>query len=497
MLKNYIVNDSVKSLNDIVSRFNFYLTKVKFLCDSVNFSGDAGFYNVLKWQKLNCEQQSSWAANVLNDCGIPTEIHFTPNWLNRIGGHSWCASRDKKGIYRAFSPQWQNLGDTLNFKRVSKVYKKSFEIQKESPALLKQVDELIPTGLSSPYIKDVSEQYHKVIDLKITCENLSKTNKLAYLAIFTSKGWKPVAWGNVDILNSKISFKKVPVKVTYIFGQYIKGSFKPEGSPFYINNKGQKKDFIANYNNTETMVLNEKYPQKDDLKKWLAPIINSRFTGANKSDFSDEITLYQLKKMPQPIVNEIEVNNKGKYKYVRFVTENNALSYLAILEFFKKINKNEPINIGTRPYITKIEDAKNINSFENYSKLNDISKGWKENDTRAKCLDGNIETFTNSRWVGLEFETPQTIEKIRFAFRTANNFINSKDVYKLSYYDNNWITFKIHKAQFNFLLFKNVLTNTIFWLSNLTKGNEELAFIYKDQKQLFLNHDDIEGYFKN
>lgn len=355
----------------------------------------------------------------------------------------------------------------------------------------------MPEIFKSPYIKDVSGQYHKVINLKVQCDTLLKANNLAYLAIFTSKGWKVVAWGEVDDVNLIVNFKKVPVRATYIFGWYINGVFKPFGAPFYINNEGQKKDFIANYNTKEAMVLYEKYPQKDDLKKWLAPIINSKFTGANKRDFSDEKILYQLKKMPEPIVNQIEIKDKTKFKYARFVTEKKALSYLSILEFFKKRDSNESINIGAKPYITKIEDTVLLKSLEKYTKLKDISRGWRKNDTRAKCLDSNIETYTNSRWVGLEFETPQTIAQIRFAFRTANNRINSGDTYKLSFYDNGWKTHRIHKAKYNFLSFEGLPSNTIYWLSDLTKGVEELPFIYVDNKQVFINHDDIEQYFKN
>ncbi|MEW4924365.1 hypothetical protein [Algibacter sp. 2305UL17-15] len=497
LLHKFITVDSLNTLNKVIERFNFYVSKVRFLTGLVDFKDDLGFYNVLKWEKLSCETQANWTANILNDCGIPTEIHQTPNWLNRDGGHTWCASRDENGVYHPFSPQWQNLGDSLFYKRASKVYKKTYEEQKDTPYFIKDNKETVPKYLDTPFLKDVSDQYHNTVTLNIPIDAMPQNKNLAYLSIFASQHWKPVAWGNINKKTKTVQFDKVPVNATYIFGFFNNDVFSPVGNPFYVSKHGNRHYFNPNNNSKTTILVNEKYPQKEHLKKWLELLKGAKFTGANKPDFSDEETLYELKETPLPIVYDINITSKSRYKYARFKTQNNAVSYLSIFECFTRKAPTDSISLGTRPYITKPSDKVLAHEIKTYSKIEDIPKKWSTNNTRDNCLDGNIETFTNNFRIGLNFETPKRIDKIRFAFRNANNYVNYRDTYKLSYYDNGWKTHRVKKSKYNYLTFENLPSNTIYWLSNLTKGKEELPFIYHNSKQLFLNHDNISTYFED
>ena len=73
----------------------------------------------------------------------------------------------------------------------------------------------------------------------------------------------------------------------------------------------------------------------------------------------------------------------------------------------------------------------------------------------------------------------------------AENSIIPGNRYKLLYWDNRWIEIDSITAEYNYLKFKNIPLNKIYWLKNLDQGIEELPFIYKNGKQLFIYHDII------
>ena len=55
------------------------------------------------------------------------------------------------------------------------------------------------------------------------------------------------------------------------------------------------------------------------------------------------------------------------------------------------------------------------------------------------------------------------------------------------YYDKGWKRIGTQVATANYLTFENVPANHIYWLSNLSNGNEELPFYYQNDTQFFIN----------
>ena len=104
-----------------------------------------------------------------------------------------------------------------------------------------------------------------------------------------------------------------------------------------------------------------------------------------------------------------------------------------------------------------------------------------------RALDGNLETYVTTFSIGIDFGSPQHISQVRFAPRNANNGIVIGDNYELLYYDKRWKSGGSKIAEYNFLKFENVPENTIYWLRNKDHGKEELPFVYRDGKQIFVN----------
>ena len=500
--KTLLTGTDLNHTKKVITILSSYFDRIDRLSSGkskLNYNGDLGFYNILKWSKLNCNQQSVIATHILNDIGIPTYIDFTPMWLNRDSGHSWCVSKDTTGVYLPFSPWWQSVNEKYRkgvfsknyFKRTSKVYRRTYEIQKEHALKYSKKNEDIPPFFRDKHFLDVTDAYHKTTTLTIPIQVSNfKNNNLAYLSIFKRNGWHPIAWAKVDRQKEQIVFEKVPVGIVYTLGTYTDKKITSIDDAFYVDNKGNTKTIKPSKGNKiKVMRLFEKYPEKERLLDYRAERIGGVFEGANNNKFKNADTLYTFTKRPEGYVKEIKINTNKKYRYVRFIHKNIKQSGIAISEFLKKTNVTDSIIKAVKPYVF---NYKGIINDKYLTKLTGklISNNKKATFKRLnRATDGNLETYVNDKWVGVDFGKPEKIYSIRYAFRNANNKINLGDTYELYYYENGWQYFNSKKAKYNFLDFKKVPSNTMYWLKNITKGKEELPFFYIDDKQVFVNYD--------
>ena len=107
-----------------------------------------------------------------------------------------------------------------------------------------------------------------------------------------------------------------------------------------------------------------------------------------------------------------------------------------------------------------------------------------------------METSPGSAWgntfVDIKYPTPRIITTIRFAPLNANNGINPGNDYLLRYWHNGqWNDFEFPQtAEYNYIEYKNVPKNKLYWLKNLSGGKEELPFVVDEKgKQQFIYFD--------
>jgi hypothetical protein len=105
----------------------------------------------------------------------------------------------------------------------------------------------------------------------------------------------------------------------------------------------------------------------------------------------------------------------------------------------------------------------------------------------STVFDRDMLTWSGEKWAGLDLGVASNVKRIRIAPRNANNGIVTGDNYELYYWNNEWLPAGRKQAQFNYLEFENVPSNTLYWLRNLDHGKEEQPFFYIDGKQVFLN----------
>ena len=106
-------------------------------------------------------------------------------------------------------------------------------------------------------------------------------------------------------------------------------------------------------------------------------------------------------------------------------------------------------------------------------------------------FDNNLETYfttekTDTSWVGIDFQKPVYISKVRYCPRSDTNFILEGDTYELCYWlDGKWVSMGKKKATGQEITFPDVPMGAVYILHNLSRGNEERIFTLDQNKQIW------------
>lgn len=88
----------------------------------------------------------------------------------------------------------------------------------------------------------------------------------------------------------------------------------------------------------------------------------------------------------------------------------------------------------------------------------------------------------------MDFGKEVRVSKIRFLPRNDGNTIFEGNDYELFYYQypEGWISLGMQTAEKEELVYPDVPAGGLYWLRNLTSGQEERIFIAKGNKIVFL-----------
>ncbi|MCO5237804.1 MAG: hypothetical protein M9933_16210 [Chitinophagaceae bacterium] len=485
-------NDIARSIRNL----NFYIYAADCLEDNGRNLGTLGFYDLLQFYKYDCDRHSEWTVRILNACGIPASLDFTSGFFIRDKMHFGVSVRDSTGKYHHFSPKWQQIDDTAHSKLFSKVFRNTFRPQKRCPVNLRQEKEDLPLVFSDARIKDVTEEFHKVENISVSCDSIPKNVNLGYIAIFTPKGWKPVGWGLINRKDKSVFFEKVPGDGVYIAGFYADGRFIPFSLPFFLSTQGNISFIKPNYQSTQNLHLLRKYPLKPHLVTHMLDMVGSRIEAANRKDFSDAAVLHTLEyaDLKDFGIKAITINSIRRYRYIRIIPPKGKMLNIALIEILSKSKPGEKMPAPGLPYILYAQDT----SEQNNIKIKKIPFRFLPNSQNAdKAADGSTETFVSTPRINIDLMKPERIAQIWIAPRNANNGIVAGDTYRLYYYDKEWKEKGQQMAKYNYLDFDELPTGTIYWLQNLSGGKEELPFIYTNNRQVFLNNNELIESFGN
>lgn len=420
--------------------------------------------SLLKARTGNCRDEASFTVFLSRSLGIPAAIDFTPHWGNRSLSHQWSVLILPDGkstpFYMGCVP-----GDTAHYFHSylkPKIFRHRFQLNRTIANDMKE-EKSVPKLFRAADWIDVTEEYYETTDVTRDVPEKYKGRKIAYICVFDNREWVPVHYGKV--IDGKVTFTKMGRNVMYVSAFYENGRVVPFGNPFHILPDGTVKNVHADAKKKCTLNLTRKYPFFGAQDFFNFRMMQGRFQGSNTADFSKTTDLLYFNEVTNGGWYEFPVTDTGKYRYLRYKSPNGSYGNINELCFFDE--KGDTIKgeiIGTEG----------------------VDWGPKERVFDNNILTGFQGISPDGHWVGLKLKTPKQVSKLRFIPRNDGNCIEVGDKYELVYWTNgNWKGLATVKAKENILKLKNMPSNGLYVLKNLTKGHEERIFTYEDGKQVW------------
>ena len=503
-------NDSIRAS---IEQFKIYVEKMRWLNGRIKNNMHLGMYDLLmpKFEK-DCFNITTWTCDIFRANGVPVVLEYTPQYRDRIRRHYWCASPDSNGIVVPYTVPDNNLLEDWEraLQYAGKVFRLSFGVNKQSPVFIAAESEYIPKALNSALIHDVTWRYHQTVTLKLPFDSIT-SNHLAYLCFFAGDKLQPVAWGKIN--RNAVVFEQVPVNTLFFPAYYVGQTLQPFGEPFMLVADRRVIDIplpftkkekyrepivtprstsvlglfyygIGERNGKETITLLRKYPEKREMKGLRNRMQGGCIVASNCLNGPFD-TLFVLKQVPYPYLQRFKLHNEKKYRYYKYESPiNYRHANIAHLEFLGEFSSNHVCIPPTTLPIFPVEEG-NLHDEKLFKIVGKVLRYWSKPEN---AFDGDWETYVPASRVGMDFGNPVHISHINLLPRNANNMIVVGDTYQLLYYHYGWRVHNTIVADKNFLLFEDVPSNMLYWLRNLSNGEEELPFFYnKDWGQIFIH----------
>ena len=435
----------------------------------------------VRYKRGTCSDYAVYTAMVMRALGIPTSLDFVPYWGDNNNGHSFNALLLPDGSCRGYNNKEDLIAGLHLSGKVPKVYRREFEIQRNTSLYKYKDTEYIPQPFAEHNVKDVTECYDiPIADVTIHPSLNIPQSHLVYLTVFSPNGWKPVAWS--ESIKGKALFQNVGVGYTPHDLASTKGEdygtgglflpvcyvgvedMQPLSYPFILQESGDIRYLKPDTNKRETIKIRRKFPRKQRIIEFAERMKGGYFELSNASDFSDSKIVYFVDSIPHSHMQVVSLPEGTKYRYLRFYKRRGGIS-IGELGCLDKSGKTILGNIIADFVLQKDSELKNIH-------------------------DGNILSYfdiggLNDTWFGIDFGKPVPLDKLYFCPRTDDNDICPGDLYELFYWNKQWISLGGQIAEENTLTYHNVPKNSLLWLRNLTKGHEERPFTYENGKQIW------------
>lgn len=471
-----------------------------------HWGGTYPFENTLGWRELfftstghDCVDIANYAAMIYRACGWPAAVEYNTAYKVFSGRHfnlaipskDWHNQWNAYNDWQSFSPQSELPQEAgKRFHKCLNIFRLHFAPVADCPYTLKSADEPIPQELESPFIEDVSHLYTSTAKLELPLsQDIPNTYQLAYLASFTPRsGLTAVTWGKIDRKNKKITFEHVVTDHIY-FPVYITADHEimPFAAPFKIDAVTKPHLTVTSRSPyyhvllsgaPSTMVattLERKFPRKPHLYEQAKRAVGTYIIASDSPNFTHADTLATLSFVPDDVWTDLPLHPTHPYQYYRVCAPaNDPYIHMAEIQF---------LSLKSRKYANTISPTMVDSSL--YLRLMD--------EPLEKCkwkaeYDGNYQTAPD-RWpnVTLKLQEPQYVDRIHFMIKNADNHIRPHHYYTLyQWTSKGWELFSQGEAKDESLPKLPLYTNRLYWLSDITEGNEELPFlISKDGKQIF------------
>jgi len=450
------VIDAARMLNDSIKWFKHNEQFLEY--------PDLGISDLYKARYGICTDQNNLANYVLRSQGVPV-IHVAKN-----KGTSWSAILDTDGklveFDGAFDEPKKHIGyfqehmESESY-RTTILLAHSF-LADEYPFYDRKSED-VPPGILVYGMKNVTKiSQASSSKIKLSHSKLySDKFKHVYLCRFLSKGIGAVDWF-VNKGNSLITSNTVMTNQIYIPMFYKRPEYTQAAYPIYLTKKGNIIKLKPNIKSLKKVKLYRKHGMGTSETKYAKLMVGTKFQASNDRRFKNPTTLHTVSHYPKHAM-EIYLTARDKFRYVRYVS--NPKTRIAEIGFYSKERKKMIGNHFTSNDSLLLPHAANV-------------------------FDGDIRTnFGNDRlpngwWLAMDFEKPIEIESIKYLFQNSFNTIESGHEYELLYWDKEWKSLGVKKAEDDFIEYE-IPDNAVLRLKNLTTGNDQQVFFIKEGKQIW------------
>ena len=400
---------------------------------------------------------------VFRSLGFPAVVDQVPNWGRNSDGHSWYVFPDDRGrdqatINSLIMPAGMQF---YPYERIPKVFRKTFSINKDVLKYLKRAKYRYSFELCD---KDVTDKYNVTSNIEIETKRNEvkklKDHKYVYIAMAKNSNgpqWQVLDFGYMK--KGKACFKNMGRNILYIAMGYDGNSLVPISNPFILHKSGRIEYIDAYENgNTLSMELRRKYYESYNVVDMRRRILGGKFQCSDYSDFRDALTFYTIDNLNIPYF--IKTNVLRPYRYWRYYSPDGSWGSLSEVSFYDDEKKQIS---GTR-----------------------IANSEAGVDAIERAYDGDLlSNFEinqpNGNWVGMDFGKPINVDFVSVSPRSDDNDICPGNEYELLYFNGvRWRSLGYQKAASNSLCYDNIPINTLLWIRNYTRGNNERPFIIRE-----------------
>jgi len=449
--------------------------------------------DIMKGKIGGCETTTFFTITAMRSAGLPVVSDFIPEWGNVNSGHYMIHLLDKadtlpritneNGLVNTWSKiEWTSHYDehrhhftqdelppgmTLQYVwTVPKVYRYTFSVDSQAMEISRSIpqSEIYP-GFRDANFRDVTSEFVECGDFMLRLPAALKKYRLAYLCAFDIDGWKPVAQCRVN--HDSLLFRNIGKNIVYLPAVYEKKELRPAGAPFFLDSSGLVHALQKGGARRQNMRLVRKTAFFPYTAYHSEIVKGGKFEGCDEAGFNHPVLLDSIEKYPF-YMTELTVKNPKHYRYLRYVAPH-----------------------------TEIQEADNIAEVQFYEDGNPealqgipIGSEGSPGHGIEKAFDNDWDSYYENKaskngWIGIDLgETSMArVTRIRFCPRNDTNCIIPGQEYELFYWDGEWISLGIQKAESDHLDYTSVPSGALYWLRCNSGGHEERIFTYEKGMQ--------------
>lgn len=420
------------------------------------------------WTRMtygSCMDYVTMGTAVFRSMGLPAVVDHVPSWGRNSNGHSWYAFLSDRGVE---TPTMNSLivGAGMGFypyERVPKIWRNGYALNRDRVRYRNTARYVYPFDL---YQHDVTDHYYRTSDIQIEIrKDIRLKDRYVYIAMAVNgRGpqWRVLDFGRTKW--GKACFQNMGRNMLYIVLGYDGRDLAPISDPFILRRDGSIEyiHYDSQTTCTISMDLRRKYYESYNVVDQRRKILGARIQCADRADFSDAVTLLTIDTTAIP--DWVRLDGDIQHRYWRYLSANGTYGSIAELAFLD--NAGEAIK----------------------GKI--IACKWATEETTSRAFDGdlltNFETDSlNGNWIGLDMEKATNVASVRIVPRSDDNDVCPGSEYELLFFDNSeWRSLGYLLADNNSLHYDSIPTNTLLWLRDYTRGNDERPFVVNENKEL-------------